>query len=357
MKIAIVPWSDQCLGNRMFENISKSEEVYKRVFIAEKRYFESRGHQYETIDQYHDWNEIDWILVYSGNLYRGYMREFWKRHLENKLIYLAVEPEVVVPLHQSNRMKKILRYSKYIATWNKEAVDGKRIFHVTVPYIMKMEYGDTPFNKRKLLTAIYSNKSGGGKKELYSERRKIFRYFEDKSEDFDLYGYGWSSKEFGNYKGEVQGKAKVYHKYRFAVALENVKDVQGGVTEKIFDCLCAGVVPIYYGALDIEEYVPKEAFIDYKKFKSVEEMYQYLKNIPGGGYIRAGKDYLCSKQVELVGVEHYCKLLENIILRNPARDIHCSMLKRKWYSFVFSNAFLVRGGRYIYRKSLNMFRK
>ena len=225
---------------------------------------------------------------------------------------------------------------------------------------MKVDFGDETFEERKLLTAIYSNKSGRGKKELYSERLKIFQYFEEIKDVFDLYGYGWSSNKLINYRGQVKNKAKVYHKYRFAIALENIKGVSGCVSEKIFDCLCAGVVPIYYGALDIEEYVPKEAFIDYKKFKSVEEMYQYLKNMDEytwGGYIRAGKDYLCSKQVELVGVEHYCKLLENIILRNPARDIHCSMLKRKWYSFVFSNAFLVRGGRYIYRKSLNMFRK
>jgi len=40
----------------------------------------------------------------------------------------------------------------------------------------------------------------------------------------------------------------VYHKYKFALAFENIKDTIGGVSEKIYDCICAGIVPIYYGS-------------------------------------------------------------------------------------------------------------
>lgn len=354
MNIAIVPWTNKCLGNRMFMTSSPGEEVYTRVFVAEKEYFESKGYRYETIDQYSSLEEVDWILVYYGNLYHRYMREFLKQHCENKLIYLAIEPEVVVHFHESRKMRKVLSYAKYIVTWNREAIDGKRIFPVNVPYIMETNFGNIPFEKRKLLTAIYSNKSGTGKKELYSERRKIFQYFEDKKDIFDLYGYGWSSDEFHNYKGEVGGKAEIYQKYRFAIALENVKNV-GGISEKIFDCLCAGVVPIYYGASDIEQYVPKEAFIDYGKFKDINEMYHFLENMNSKTwetYISAGRKYLESKQTQLVSVELYCKALEDIMIQNPAKDMNFNILKRKWYVFYFwvVNTFFARGCKYIFRK-------
>lgn len=352
MNIAIVPWSDKCLENRMFRPSSQGEEVYTRVFAAEKEYFEKRGHRYETIDQYHDGGEIDWIIVYYGSLYRRYMQIFIKEGFLNKLVYYAFEPEAVVSLHKSDKVKGFLRYVKYIITWNKDAVDEKRIFYINWPYTMKKDFGDVPFEKRKLLTAIYSNKFGCGKKELYSERRKIFRYFEGVEDTFDLYGYGWSVNDFHNYKGEIKNKAEIYQGYRFAIALENVKNIRGGVSEKIFDCLCAGIVPVYLGARDITHYVPEEAFIDYGKFKNIDEMYHFLKDMDENTwekYREAAEKYLCSKQTDLVSVDTWCKALEKLLCDNPARDIKYNALKKKWYIFCFwiSNTFLVRGCRYI----------
>lgn len=129
----------------------------------------------------------------------------------------------------------------------------------------------------------------------------------------------------------------------------------GGISEKIFDCLCAGVVPIYYGASDIEQYVPKEAFIDYGKFKDINEMYHFLENMNSKTwetYISAGRKYLESKQTQLVSVELYCKALEDIMIQNPAKDMNFNILKRKWYVFYFwvVNTFFARGCKYIFRK-------
>ena len=57
------------------------------------------------------------------------------------------------------------------------------------------------------------------------------------------------------YQGKCDKKAETYHKYKFAICFENMKNIKGYVTEKILDCLTAGIVPVYAGADNIEEYV------------------------------------------------------------------------------------------------------
>jgi hypothetical protein len=48
--------------------------------------------------------------------------------------------------------------------------------------------------------------------------------------------------------------------------------MKGYVTEKIFDCLYAGTIPLYLGANDITDLIPEEVYIDCRKFSSWEKM-------------------------------------------------------------------------------------
>ncbi len=334
MNIAVLPWAEDVYENKMFTNVRGGADVYTRVCRETKAYFESRGHRFETLDQYDNWDEVDWIILHTGAPLGKNMPELLKKGQENKLIYRAYEPEVVMPRHSRKKIKKLLNYYKYIITWNKDLVDDKRIFWNNISYIMKPEFGQIPFKERKLLVAIYSNKSSNIKLELYSLRRELFRYFEDYANQFDLYGYGWSAEEFKNYRGIVDDKAGIYHTYRFAVAFENEKDVAGYVTEKIFDCINAGVVPIYYGASDICEYVPEDVFIDYRKFGDIGKLHRFLEQMDEdtwGNYIKAGRKYLALGQTDMVGVETYCRCLEKLMTKNPANDIHCST----WHRMLF----------------------
>jgi len=52
----------------------------------------------------------------------------------------------------------------------------------------------------------------------------------------------------------------LYSQYKFVVNFEN-SSTNGYVTEKIFNVLAAGVVPIYHGAPDINEYVNRKSFV------------------------------------------------------------------------------------------------
>lgn len=51
-----------------------------------------------------------------------------------------------------------------------------------------------------------------------------------------------------------------YEKYKYALVIENELQ-RGYVSEKLFLALCAGCIPIYYGAPDVERFVDETAFI------------------------------------------------------------------------------------------------
>jgi hypothetical protein len=53
----------------------------------------------------------------------------------------------------------------------------------------------------------------------------------------------------------------------------------GYVTEKIIDCFRAGVIPIYLGAPDIADFVPKTSFIDLREYTDLDELNKQLTEI------------------------------------------------------------------------------
>jgi hypothetical protein len=80
------------------------------------------------------------------------------------------------------------------------------------------------------------------------------------------------------YRGRCGSKIDAIRSYRYALCIENMA-MPGYVTEKIIDCLVAGVVPIYVGAPDIEAFVPPTAFVDGTGFKGCEDLLAYLDRI------------------------------------------------------------------------------
>lgn len=42
---------------------------------------------------------------------------------------------------------------------------------------------------------------------------------------------------------------------------------KGYITEKIFDCFFPGVIPIYWGAENVTDYIPQDTFIDRRNLK------------------------------------------------------------------------------------------
>ena len=164
-------------------------------------------------------------------------------------------------------------------------------------------------------------------RELYSERVKAIRWFESHAPgDFSLFGNGWRVPQkrlggigklqyrlekiipfvtrrsvFPSYQGPASTKFEACSRSKFSICFENARDIRGYITEKIFDCLFAGCVPIYWGDPAIQEIVPKACFIDFREFQNKSdpygELYSYIKNMNEAtflGYQHAGRDFLNS---------------------------------------------------------------
>ena len=290
LKVAIIPWSkeyynDQIFNTKALINVDHRLNAYDEL----RTFFVEKGDEIHTIDMFKNLNEVDWFLCFDYNM--DFVLKLSKLGLSNRLIYCNGEPEVVNPRNSKEGYEELKKLFPYILSWNDDAVDDIRIFKRINPYYfedndVKKISSQVAFNEKKLLTNISGNKKSGHSKELYSERLKVINYFEEKHiGDFTLYGTGWSADEHPSYEGCPHSKRDVYPKYKFALALENMKEVKGYVTEKMLDCLTLGIVPVYQGAEDIEEYVPKECFIPYDSFDSLDAMYEYLNNMSENRYM------------------------------------------------------------------------
>ena len=270
--------------------------------IMLKKELEKDGNNVHTIDM-NDIDQIDKVIFmdipYNSMLttdgIMGYLKYFLKRKWKNDYLYKLVhkldkndiilqinEPPTVWPLSYK---KELHKYFGKVMTWCDDDIGGNCIKYCIPQYwdgkVLNYQYKD-----KRDFVIIAGNKQSEHINELYSERRSVIDYFEANNiEGFDLYGFGWEKELLNNYKGKVDDKLGVLSKYKFSFCFENIKDMNGYITEKIFDCFFAGVVPIYIGASNIDKYVPSKCFIDYRQFESIEQVVDFANNIGEEQYI------------------------------------------------------------------------
>lgn len=227
-----------------------------------------------------------------------------QKNLDAPAFVLLMETAQICPLNAS---QDLLASYRRVFTWRDDLVDQKQYIKINFPNKLHSDFKYGWGDRDRFCCLIAGNKSLAkhSSLDLYSERVKTIRWFEhNASEIFDLFGTGWEApppspnrlrrlwhrivliwahhngyKAFPSYKGKVLNKSVTLRKYRFAVCYENVKDLPGYITEKIFDCFFAGCIPIYWGASNISNYVPRECFIDRREFDNHEVLYRYLINM------------------------------------------------------------------------------
>lgn len=232
----------------------------------------------------------------------------WKSIFLNikKNILICTEPPTVNPF---NYLKIVHAFFLKVYTWNDNLVDNKKYFKFKLPKTSTgINTRAKKFKDKKFLTLINANKSPFYPftlltpfgRELYSERIRAIEFLETTIPNkFYLYGRGWNKpekysvrqrifgfKKYSTYKGEVPDKIELLSDFKYCLCFENLTDVKGFITEKIFDCFKAKCVPIYWGATDIETYIPKNCFIDFRNFKSYEKLLAYLVSIDERTYNR-----------------------------------------------------------------------
>lgn len=257
-------------------------------------------------------------------------------HKNNYLLML--ETKIIRP---DNWNVKNHKYFKEIFTWDDNLVDGRRYFKINQGAKIPTDL-DFDLNKKvKLCTMIAGHKFKPHPLELYTERVKAIRWFEQNhSEDFDLYGMGWDkhyfrgvlsrlnrfkvltkllAPKYSSYKGAVKSKKEIYEKYKFAICYENARDIPGYITDKILDCFFAGCVPVYWGAPNVTEHISMDTFIDRTKFNTHDELYNYLKNMPDREYVDyldAIRNFIKSDKIYPFSAECFANTLTNEILKD-----------------------------------------
>jgi hypothetical protein len=194
------------------------------------------------------------------------------------------------------------KYFSKIFTWHDDFLDNKLYSKINFTHDGIVKF--LPFRERtKLCTLISGNKKVSHPLELYSHRIKAIRWFEENHPDnFEFYGAGWDlfnfrgpkivralnrlsflriirkrlADKFPSYRGKVNNKLSTLKYYKFSICYENAQGIPGYITEKIFDSLAAGCIPVYWGAPNIADYIPEQCYIDKRKFDSYEDLYRYL---------------------------------------------------------------------------------
>lgn len=262
---------------------------------------------------------------------------------KKNLYLLALESPLVTPRSYDKVNHSLF---KKVFTWNDELIkeDPSKYIKINYAYDIPKSINKNLTSKSKLCCIISGNKKVSYENELYSQRLEAIKWFEKYHvEDFDLYGTGWSEVVFGenkyinyilrrnrflreffathrpSYKGKVERKKSTLEKYKFSICYENARDIPGYITEKIFDCFFAGCVPIYWGADNIIEHIPKECFIDKREFDTYEKLYKYMINMSDEEYMK----YLDSIEIFLnselfypFSTDYYSKIIIQIINLN-----------------------------------------
>jgi hypothetical protein len=124
----------------------------------------------------------------------------------------------------------------------------------------------------KLATLFISSGLNRSGRVEYAE--ELMRYL-----DVHSYGKVLRNRQFIHPDRNRPTKLDIIAGYKFDLSFENACG-EDYVTEKFFDPLVAGAVPVYLGAANVEEFAPGDrCFINTADFQSPRELAEYLKHL------------------------------------------------------------------------------
>lgn len=243
--------------------------------------------------------------VYAIVAFNAPQQDIMSRYKDAKKILYMWEPPTIHPLNFS---KRVHAQYDYIATWHDKLIDGKKYHKFNYALLFNAPQQLRTFKQKKLCCMFVGNKRSAHPDELYSQRLAMVQFLEQHAPaEFDLYGPGWPTS-YRTYRGFAQDKIAVMKNYKFAIVYENMCNIPGYITEKIFDAFSAGCVPVYWGASNIAHHIPADCFIAREKFASDAAVYEFLKTMSEeeyNGYSTAIRNFVSSEKAYLFSRERY----------------------------------------------------
>ncbi|MDR3409559.1 MAG: glycosyltransferase family 10 [Formivibrio sp.] len=232
--------------------------------------------------------------------------------------FVIMEPPVVAPaLYEAlprltEVFEKVFVYNIRGDGYSLDGVNTSKLhkFYYPIPHAdVLSQYWENAQRTKRLVVINGSHNAHGRSCEQYSIRIKAMAEL-SKIGIVDLYGMGWDKWWSRNamwlpywlnyralmsiYKGKCASKFDVLQRYDFCLCFENMK-MDGYITEKLFDCLYAGTIPLYMGAPDVLEYIPADVFVDCRKYSTWIEMWEDVSSMSAEKIHRmriAGRNFL-----------------------------------------------------------------
>ncbi len=249
--------------------------------------------------------------------------------------FVIMEPPVVVPsLYEAlprltNVFDRVYIHNINGDGYSIEGVDTAKLHRLYWPIphndVLQPYWGHSVRMKR-VVVINGSHNPHGRSREQYSLRIEAMAELSNAGV-IDLYGMGWDkwwSREalwlpywrnyralMSIYKGKCASKFEVLQNYEFCLCFENMR-MDGYITEKIFDCLYAGTIPLYMGAPDILDYIPEDVFVDCRKYLTWTEMWEDVATLSTEKINEmriAGRNFLRSDMANKFydSLEHICE--------------------------------------------------
>lgn len=363
-RVSIFPPWEPWMGNRMFDAAEGC--VYSAAFGRWRAAAAESGYQLETCDRCPASEaDIVWFMdlprekrVFEDA--RSSARDgtpFVLQILESPLLFPAAFVE-------ANRRK----FDAVVSFEFKR--DEKRNFAYRLPVESEPRYQGLPFGRRKLAVMVNTNRVEGwlatrklgwtglpgiggyfsgwkmpdwhfvqpAHRELYSWRRRCARAAEKTDGRLEVFGSGWSdgkiswcpgvhTRSYRNHRpappmrdGAAANaeKRSMLGEYRFVIASENYRGNRGYVSEKIFDAMLGGSVPVYLGEEKITSEVPAEAFVDAREFHNMETLWRHLESMPEAQWAlmrKAGQDYLASEAFKSFTGESFAHRMMEVLAK------------------------------------------
>lgn len=184
---------------------------------------------------------------------------------------ITFENKIVRPQNFENfaRFKRVMTWNDDLVAWSPDRV-------VKLNYAQ--EFTPRPEGAHdRFMCIVASNKLHTSRASLYPERVRAIRWFEKHAPGaLHLFGPGWQESA-AYYLGAIPPgqKRETMASYRFALVIENARE-PGYITEKLFDAMIAGCVPVYLGAPNVEAHVPRECYVDLRNFLHGDGTINYL---------------------------------------------------------------------------------
>ena len=297
-KVFIDPPSKAFYKNRFFEDSELNRDDCLRPYINLKNELNDKGVDVNTFDL---WDGNSPMEYYSFGMLDHIEKVLAHPKVKMKAFYIfeppIVDPSIYKALPKLTSMFEVVYiHNTHGDGYSLKGVNQSKLKKLLwpQPFSHVLEpYWSNSTRKRKVVVINGNHKPALRKNELYSKRIEAMVALA-KFDMVDLYGRGWErwysrasmwlpywknrKSLMSIYKGSCESKYEVLNQYEFCLCFENMA-MDGYMTEKLFDCLYTGTIPLYWGASDIGYYVPKNTYIDVSCFSDWREVNDYVKSL------------------------------------------------------------------------------